>query len=98
MERESRSTVSSSSTSCEGHGESVVLIHWGLCASWAQPLMAEPALADRFPVLRYHRAGFAGSDGVRGPIGMAEHAAHCAGLMRGSGSSGRTSSAIPRAR
>ncbi len=65
-----------------GDGEPVVLIHWGLCAAWAEPLLAEPALADRFRLLRYHRAGFAGSDRIDGPIGMAEHAAHCAGLMR----------------
>ena len=44
--------------------------------------MDEPALADRHRLLRYHRAGFAGSDRVEGPISMAEHAAHCALLMR----------------
>jgi len=65
-----------------GSGEPVVLIHWGLCASWARPLLAEPALADGFALLHYHRAGFAGSDGVPGPISLAEHAAHCARLMR----------------
>ena len=68
-----------------GSGEPVVLIHWGLCAWWAQPLLAEPALADRFALLRYHRAGFAESDGVPGPIGLAEHAAHCARLLGGLG-------------
>jgi pimeloyl-ACP methyl ester carboxylesterase len=65
-----------------GPGEPVVLIHWGLCAAWAEPLMDEPALADRYRLLRYHRAGFAGSDRIQGAIGMAEHAAHCALLMR----------------
>jgi len=65
-----------------GSGEPVVLIHWGLCAAWAEPLMDEPALADRYRLLRYHRAGFAGSDRIQGPISMAEHAAHCALLMR----------------
>ena len=68
-----------------GSGEPVVLVHWGLCAWWAQPLLAEPALADRFALLRYHRAGFAESDGVPGPIGLAEHAAHCARLLGGLG-------------
>jgi pimeloyl-ACP methyl ester carboxylesterase len=33
-------------------------------------------------VLRYHRAGFAGSDRVEGAITIADHAAHCARLMR----------------
>jgi pimeloyl-ACP methyl ester carboxylesterase len=65
-----------------GSGEPVVLIHWGLCAAWAEPLMDEPALADRYRLLRYHRAGFAGSDRIEGPVSMAEHAAHCALLMR----------------
>jgi pimeloyl-ACP methyl ester carboxylesterase len=65
-----------------GRGEPVVLIHWGLCAAWAEPLIAEPALADHFRLLSYHRAGFAGSDPIEGPVSMAEHAAHCARLMR----------------
>ena len=65
-----------------GSGEPVVLIHWGFCAAWAEPLMDERALADRYRLLRYHRAGFAGSDGIQGAVSMAEHAAHCALLMR----------------
>jgi pimeloyl-ACP methyl ester carboxylesterase len=65
-----------------GSGDPVVLIHWGLCAAWAEPLMDEPALADHCRLLRYHRAGFAGSEEIQGPISMAEHAAHCALLMR----------------
>jgi pimeloyl-ACP methyl ester carboxylesterase len=65
-----------------GPGEPVVLIHWGLCAAWAEPLMDEPALADRYGLLRYHRAGFAGSDRIQGPLSIADHAAHCALLMR----------------
>ena len=65
-----------------GAGEPVVLIHWGLCAAWAEPLLDEPALADRYRLLRYHRAGFAGSDRIQGPISMADHAAHCALLTR----------------
>jgi pimeloyl-ACP methyl ester carboxylesterase len=64
-----------------GTGDPVVLIHWGLCASWAEPLLNERAIAARFRLLRYHRAGFAGSDPVDGPIGMADHAAHCALLL-----------------
>lgn len=66
----------------EGVGEPVVLIHWGLCASWAEPLMRERALADHYRLLHYHRAGFGGSDRVAGTITFADHAAHCAALMR----------------
>jgi pimeloyl-ACP methyl ester carboxylesterase len=65
-----------------GRGEPVVLIHWGLCAAWAEPLIDEPALADHFRLMSYHRAGFAGSDRIDGPVSMAAHAAHCARLMR----------------
>jgi pimeloyl-ACP methyl ester carboxylesterase len=64
-----------------GHGEPVVLIHWGLCAAWAKPFIAEPALADHFRLLSYHRAGFAGSGRIDGPVSMAVHAAHCACVM-----------------
>lgn len=31
-----------------GSGEPVVLIHRGVCATWAEPLLDEPALASRF--------------------------------------------------
>jgi pimeloyl-ACP methyl ester carboxylesterase len=64
-----------------GTGDPVVLIHWGLCAAWAEPLLDQPALAGRHRLLRYHRAGFAGSDGVDGPVGLHDHAAHCAALL-----------------
>jgi pimeloyl-ACP methyl ester carboxylesterase len=65
-----------------GRGEPVVLIHWGLCAAWAEPLIDEPALADHFRLMSYHRAGFAGSDRIEGHVSMAAQAAHCALLMR----------------
>ena len=65
-----------------GSGEAVVLIHWGVSATWAEPLMDEPALAGRYRLLRYHRAGFGGSRPIEGPVSMADHAAHCRRLMR----------------
>ena len=65
-----------------GSGEPVVLIHWGVSASWAEPLLAEPVLAERYRLLRYHRAGFGGSSRVEGPISMVDHAGHCRLLMR----------------
>ena len=65
-----------------GSGEPVVLIHWGVGATWAEPLLDAPALASRYRLLNYHRAGFAGSTGVEGHVSMAEHAAHCRLLMR----------------
>jgi 3-oxoadipate enol-lactonase len=65
-----------------GSGDPVVLIHWGLCAAWAEPLLDEPGLAEHHLLLSYHRAGFAGSDRCERPPSLADHAAHCAGLMR----------------
>lgn len=65
-----------------GAGEPVVLIHWGVSAVWAGPLLDQPALADRYRLLSYHRAGFAGSSPLTEPATMAAHAAHCRQLMR----------------
>jgi pimeloyl-ACP methyl ester carboxylesterase len=63
-------------------GEPVVLIHWGVGAKWAEPLLGQQALTSRYQLLSYHRAGFAGSDRLEGPPTMAMHAAHCHQLMR----------------
>ncbi len=63
-------------------GEPVVLIHWGVSATWAEPLLEQPVLASRYQLLSYHRAGFAGSGQLEGPPTMATHAAHCHQLMR----------------
>jgi pimeloyl-ACP methyl ester carboxylesterase len=57
-------------------------IHWGVSATWAEPLLDEPALPDRFRLLTYHRAGFGGSSPIEGPVSMADHAEHCRLLMR----------------
>jgi pimeloyl-ACP methyl ester carboxylesterase len=68
-----------------GSGEPVVLIHWGVSAMWAEPLLEQRALADHYRLLNYHRAGFGGSSGVDSPISLADHAEHCRLLMRGLG-------------
>ena len=65
-----------------GTGEPVVLIHWGIGAAWAGPLLDQPALAGHYRLLSYHRAGFAGSTRLAGSVTMATHAAHCHLLMR----------------
>jgi pimeloyl-ACP methyl ester carboxylesterase len=68
---------------CEiaGSGDALVLIHAGVCADFFAPLSREPAVGGRFRVLRYHRPGYGESPGLDGPLTMADHAAHCAGLM-----------------
>jgi pimeloyl-ACP methyl ester carboxylesterase len=65
-----------------GSGEPAVLIHWGVGAAWAQPLLDQPALAGHYRLLTYHRAGFAGSGPLEEPATMAAHATHCRLLMR----------------
>jgi pimeloyl-ACP methyl ester carboxylesterase len=65
-----------------GSGEPVVLIHWGVSARWAEPLLAERILTERYRLLRYHRVGYGRSSRVEGPITMADHAEHCRLLMR----------------
>jgi pimeloyl-ACP methyl ester carboxylesterase len=64
-----------------GSGDPVVLIHWGVGAAWAEPLLDEPALANGYRLIHYHRAGFGGSSPVDGPVTMALHAEHCRLLM-----------------
>jgi pimeloyl-ACP methyl ester carboxylesterase len=44
--------------------------------------MEQPVLADHYRLLAYHRAGFGGSSPVEGPVSIADHAQHCALLMR----------------
>jgi pimeloyl-ACP methyl ester carboxylesterase len=65
----------------KGTGESVVLLHGGLGAVWADAFLDQPALAGRYQLLSYHRAGFAGSGRMEGPATMAAHADHCRRLM-----------------
>jgi pimeloyl-ACP methyl ester carboxylesterase len=65
-----------------GNGDPLVLIHAGVCADFFAPLAGEPAIAERHTVLRYHRAGYGGSDRVEGGLSLAEQAGHCLELMR----------------
>jgi pimeloyl-ACP methyl ester carboxylesterase len=65
-----------------GSGEPVVLIHPGHFADWFAPLLDEPALADGYHLIRYHRVGCAGSGHLAGPVTLAQQAAHCTSLMR----------------
>jgi pimeloyl-ACP methyl ester carboxylesterase len=65
-----------------GSGEPVVLIHWGVASAFAGPLLEQSALAGSYQVLTYDRAGFGRSDRIDGPLTIADHARHCALLMR----------------
>lgn len=65
-----------------GVGEAVVLVHNGAGADWFRPLLEEPALTGRYQVVLYHRAGYAGSTGLRSPLTFSQEAANYRLLMR----------------
>ena len=61
----------------EGTGEPVLLIQTALLAEEFAPLTREPALRDRYQLIRYHRRGYAGSSPVHGPGSIERDAADC---------------------
>ncbi|MFC7273035.1 alpha/beta fold hydrolase [Paractinoplanes rhizophilus] len=65
-----------------GAGPPVVLLHAGVCADWFAGLMAEPALAGAYRLIRCHRPGYGGSDPVEGAVTVARMAEHCRALLR----------------
>src|SRR2546428_3788570 len=65
-----------------GAGEPVVLVHGSHIADAFAPLLAEPALTDRYRLILYHRRGFAGSTHPDGPLSIAQQATDCRALMQ----------------
>jgi 3-oxoadipate enol-lactonase len=65
-----------------GTGEHVVLVHHGAGADWFSPLLKETTLSARFTLLCYHRAGYAGSSRLQGPLSFHDEAIRFRGLMR----------------
>jgi pimeloyl-ACP methyl ester carboxylesterase len=63
-----------------GSGDPVLFIS-PVLADGFLPLMAEPALADRHQLIRYHRRGWSGSTHTLPPAGIATHAADAAALL-----------------
>jgi pimeloyl-ACP methyl ester carboxylesterase len=63
-----------------GTGEPVLLIDM-LIADCFLPLLTEPALADRYQLIRYHKRGWVGSTHTPPPMSIAEHAADAAALL-----------------
>jgi pimeloyl-ACP methyl ester carboxylesterase len=64
-----------------GSGEPVLFIS-SVLADGFLPLLAEPALADRYQLIRYHRRGWVGSTPTPPPVTVADHAADAAALLR----------------
>jgi pimeloyl-ACP methyl ester carboxylesterase len=65
-----------------GHGEPVLFVHPGIFADWFTPLFDQPALAGRYAVVHYHRAGSAGSGHPKGSISLTAHAVHARLLLQ----------------
>jgi pimeloyl-ACP methyl ester carboxylesterase len=65
----------------QGAGEPVILIHPGRFADWFAPLLNQPALTDHYRLVRYHRAGCAGSSRIAGAVSLAQQASQCRSLM-----------------
>ena len=62
-----------------GDGEPVLLIHGAFVAASFLPLMDEPSMAN-YRLIRYHRAGYAGSTAPAGPV--ERQAADAVALLR----------------
>jgi pimeloyl-ACP methyl ester carboxylesterase len=63
-----------------GNGEPVLLIS-PVLADGFLPLLSEPALANRYRLIRYHKRGWVGSTRGPGPVSIADHVADAAGLL-----------------
>jgi pimeloyl-ACP methyl ester carboxylesterase len=63
-----------------GSGEPVLLIS-PVLADGFLPLVEEPALADHYQLIRYHKRGWAGSTHTPPPVSIADHAADAAALL-----------------
>jgi pimeloyl-ACP methyl ester carboxylesterase len=63
-----------------GSGEPVLLSSPAVPRGFL-PLLSQPALADRYRLIRYHRRGWAGSTHTLPPVSIADHAADAAGLL-----------------
>jgi pimeloyl-ACP methyl ester carboxylesterase len=64
-----------------GSGEPVLLIS-PVLADGFLPLLSEPALVDRYRLIRYHKRGWVGSTHTEPPVSIADHAADAAGLLQ----------------
>src|SRR3954454_23224844 len=63
-----------------GAGEPLLLIS-PVIADGFLPLLAEPALADRYQLIRYHKRGWVGKTHTPPPVRVADHAADASALL-----------------
>jgi pimeloyl-ACP methyl ester carboxylesterase len=67
-----------------GSGEPLLFIS-SVLADGFTPLLSEPALADRYQLVSYHRRGWVGSTKLRASVSVADHAADAAALLESLG-------------
>jgi pimeloyl-ACP methyl ester carboxylesterase len=63
-----------------GAGDPVLFIS-PVLADGFLPLLAQPALRDRYQVIRYHKRGWVGSTHTPGPVSIFDHAADAKALL-----------------
>ena len=63
-----------------GSGEAVLFIS-PVLADGFMPLVREPALVDRYQLIRYHKRGWVGSTHTPPPVSVADHAADAAAIL-----------------
>lgn len=63
-----------------GSGEPVLLIS-PVVADGFLPLVSEPALAERYRLITYHKRGWVGSTHTPAPVSVSDHAADAAALL-----------------
>jgi 3-oxoadipate enol-lactonase len=61
-------------------GDAVLLMHAGTATAY-RPLLEEPALRERYRLVRYHRRGYAGSDRLDGAATIGRHVEDALALL-----------------
>ena len=64
-----------------GSGEPVVFVH-GSMGDECAAVLVEPALANQFRVIHYHRRGYGNSEYPEAPVSMRQQAADCRAVMQ----------------
>jgi pimeloyl-ACP methyl ester carboxylesterase len=64
-----------------GSGEPVVFVH-GAMGDECAAVLSEPALANQFHLIHYHRRGYGNSEAPTAPLSIAQEAADCKAVMQ----------------
>ena len=64
-----------------GSGAPVVFVH-GSMGDECAAVLAEPALANHFRLIHYHRRGFGNSQGSEAPVSIRQQAADCSSVLQ----------------